>query len=272
MPDDEDKSGRDDLTGGDDDNKNLSEFTQSIPESFRDKAYMKDITNMEDLLTKFDGAETLIGKNRTVVPGDDASDEDITNFYKTIGRPEKAEDYDAGLEEGKTDELFDKLKPAFHESGLTQRQAKKLLEKASPILQEIASKSAEADTALNKEFDDISTKYLGANQDTMIKNARVMIDKHVPAELAKQMGQMDNKSLLMTAAVLNHVHNAVYKESDDLGGGDGGQPAGVDALKKRSLELSAELQKGGLSESERESKLKEYEEVNAKRRAASKNK
>jgi len=270
MPEPEDKSGRDDLTNSNDDS-NLSDFTKSIPESFRSKAYMADVIDMEGLMKKFDGAESLIGKNRTVVPGEEATDEDLNNFYKTIGRPEKADDYDAGLEEGKTDELFNKLKPAFHQSGLTQRQAKNLLKHASPIFQEMASKSAEADAATNKEFDDMSTKYLGAEQDTIIKNARVMIDKHAPAELSKLMGGMDNKSLLITAAVLNTIHNAVYKESDDLGGG-GNVPDSGDVLKERSLKLSAELQKGGLSESVRASKQKEYNEVNAQRAAIAKNK
>lgn len=257
----EENNNNDDNGGGDD-------FKMLVPEAYRDKAYLAEAKSLDDVFTMLDGAETLIGKR--AAPGDDATAEQLVEFYNTIGRPESADGYNPGLEEGKTDELFDKLRPAFHGAGLTVRQAKGLFKEAGPILQQLAGDEIEKQKAADAEFETLSTKYLGTEKDAKLAKARTMLVKHAPADLAGALDQLDNTSLVMMSAVLSQMHDKFYKEKDDLGGDGKVLATGVEGMKKRCLEISAKLQKeGSTMPSEEKAKLKkEFNELHAKREQA----
>ena len=64
---------------------------------------------------------------RTVVmPGDDASDDDMNSYYNKLGRPDLATEYSINVPEGEDPAFSEFAKGMFHEAGLSQSQVSKI--------------------------------------------------------------------------------------------------------------------------------------------------
>jgi hypothetical protein len=61
----------------------------SIPESYQDRGWAKDIKSQEDLWKLTDNAQSLIGKRPAGIPTADAPQEEWDKFYQALGRPEQ---------------------------------------------------------------------------------------------------------------------------------------------------------------------------------------
>jgi len=99
----------------------------------KDGEEVKDSDVLTGLITKSRETEKLIGKSIRV-PGDDASEEEVSKFRKALGVPEDAAGYEFRLPEDYPEEvpynsdLAEKFKPVAHKLGLTAKQASGLHE------------------------------------------------------------------------------------------------------------------------------------------------
>ena len=72
---------------------------QHLPVDLRDNPTLANIANVEGVARELVNVQKLIGADKVVIPGKDATPEDWNTFHTKLGRPEKAEDYDlSGLE------------------------------------------------------------------------------------------------------------------------------------------------------------------------------
>lgn len=108
------------------------EFPEGFDESLKNeqslKLFIKDKKfNYPEILKSYVNAQKMIGKDKVVLPGKNATDDDWNNFYNKIGRPE-LEKYDVRLKEGQeADATFmKKYKEIAHKSGLLPKQAENL--------------------------------------------------------------------------------------------------------------------------------------------------
>ena len=87
------------------------------------------------------------------MPGKDATPEQWGEFYKSIGAPEKAEDYEVSLQEGEDPATADVVRKMFKEANILPNQAAKLLEFRNRVAAETAAAQAkaQADAALAAE-------------------------------------------------------------------------------------------------------------------------
>lgn len=108
------------------------EFPDGFDESLKNeqslKLFIKDKKfNYPEILKSYVNAQKMIGKDKVVLPGKNATDEDWNTFYNKIGRPE-VDKYEVKLKEGQeVDQGFlKKYKEVAHKSGLLPKQAEGL--------------------------------------------------------------------------------------------------------------------------------------------------
>lgn len=190
---------------GTEENKSL-DISGHIPEEFKDRPYLEDVTTLDQVLKKLDGAESLIGKKELEPPKDDAPQEKWEAFYNRLGRPEKVEDY---VIEGEDVDFAKKLAPAFHKAGLSNKQVQQLIAESSPILEQLAS--AQNENFSDEGFNNLTKEVFGDNTDQAIKVSRDLINKFADPKLKDYHKELDNKSLVLLASILNNVHNEYIK-------------------------------------------------------------
>lgn len=112
------------------------DFRSLLPEDIRSERTFEPfakVTNqkefMEQMARSYHSAQGLIGKKGLQVPGDGATPEQIAEFHKALGVPEKPDDYKFNLPEGyQADEAkIAAWKKNFKELGIPAKQADKLV-------------------------------------------------------------------------------------------------------------------------------------------------
>ena len=206
-------------SGGDD-------FRNSIPEEYKEKAYLKDVGSIDDLYKQFDNAQQLIGKKAFAPPGENATPEELNDFYKSIGRPETADLYefdDSMLPEGqeRDPEIASKVKAILHEAGLSSAQAKLIQGKYDTLIQEMNAPMSQE--AMENEFDELANKHFGSDADKVFDNAQKLINAHIKPELKEQFKNMGNADMMVVASILDSVSKKHISEdrATEIGGGVG---------------------------------------------------
>lgn len=93
----------------------------------------KDWSEAGPLLAKsYLHAQRLVGADKLVLPNDHSTPEEISEFYKKVGRPEKPEDYRFKLPEGLKEDSLDKdrltlWRKELYEAGMSAKQAERVM-------------------------------------------------------------------------------------------------------------------------------------------------
>ena len=108
-----------------------SDWRTSVPEEIRGHKSLEHITDVGALAKSYVNAQSMIGADKLAIPGKHATDEDWSEVYRRLGRPDAPDGYelDNGMPEGveQIDDMLNWFKGAAHEAGLTPSQAQKLL-------------------------------------------------------------------------------------------------------------------------------------------------
>lgn len=201
------------------------EFT--IPESYKDQAWAKNIKSTDDLFNQFANSQKLLGKKGVIVP-ESFDDEKMTNqFYDQIGRPKDPSEYELDPNDARSKELEDKIKAVLHKSGLTKHQAKTIQKEYGGIITEMITK-AEADkqaalVKLESDFEADMVKTLGADWPKAAEQGRLFVESRLTTDAQKEaLTSMSNAQL----GVLSHLANEFRKELAAKTGEDTHQKAG----------------------------------------------
>lgn len=102
-----------------------------MPADLKDNPSLRSINDIPSLAKSYVHAQSLVGADKVVLPKDNSSQEDWNNFFSKLGRPGKPEDYKLGRPESFPEQYYDNdmnqhMLKVFHETGLSERQAKNL--------------------------------------------------------------------------------------------------------------------------------------------------
>ena len=170
---------------------NTSEPSASfaVPEEYKEEGWTQNIKSYDDLWKMNANAQKMIGK-KSLLPGDDSSDEEWDGFYSKM-RPEKQEDYNLSFEDADEKAFFEK---AFFESGISKKQAAAIAnsykEAAQRVNAEMYSKQG-YDQVLNERFGDKAKDVAGK----------------VTSLLSKELDEQDQKAI---EAMPNNIIGVVY--------------------------------------------------------------
>lgn len=101
-------------------------WRDGLSAEIKDHPSFKDLADVNALATKLIHAEKLVGADKLVIPGRDATDDETSTFFNALGRPEEVGGYEIPTEnmpEGFVPDSFPKdALDEFHRIGLTKQQ------------------------------------------------------------------------------------------------------------------------------------------------------
>jgi hypothetical protein len=104
------------------------DWRASLSDDIRNDPSLASIQDVNGLAKSFIHGQRMVGADKVVIPKDDASPDEMNDFYNRLGRPEKYElsrpDLPEGLEYNQDMETA--MLKLMHESGLSQKQAQNL--------------------------------------------------------------------------------------------------------------------------------------------------
>lgn len=99
-----------------------------VPDDYKEAGWAQNIKSYDDLWKMNANAQNLIGRKTIGVPGDDATDAELNEFYGKI-RPQSASDYELDEDDSKD---FAQL---FYDNGLSKRQVANLTQGIQSIFE-----------------------------------------------------------------------------------------------------------------------------------------
>ncbi len=189
----------------------------AIPEEYKDKAYLKDVTSMEDVYKKLDGAQSLIGQ-KVNFPTDESTEDELTKFYKAAGMPEKAEEYafDKLEDEDRNVDRDKLLKDIYYKNGASAKAAKGITKDIEVLTKELEKAKIEQD---DKEFDELGKEVFGDKAEKILASGKDLIEKNIPEKFKDAFSKLSNGNLMIMASVLDSVKSK-YINEDKISEGD----------------------------------------------------
>jgi len=107
-------------------------WRDSLPEELKSNASLEKFSDVSTLAKSYINAESMIGKDKMVVPGANTTEEEWNDIYDKLGRPSDPNGYEltAEIAEGEQidEQLMSSFKDAAHKHGLSPTQAQGLLD------------------------------------------------------------------------------------------------------------------------------------------------
>lgn len=108
------------------------DWAVGLPDDLKSSPSLATYKDLPSFVKSALEAEKLIGKKGIIKPGENATPEELSRYYKELGRPEKPEEY--GLKKPEdwpndvpfSDALVPKVAEMFHKNGIPGDQAQKL--------------------------------------------------------------------------------------------------------------------------------------------------
>ena len=154
------------------------DWKASIPEDLQNEPSLADIKDVASLAKGFVHAQHMIGSDKVAIPGTQASQEELDNFYNKLGRPETVDGYEAPTENMPEIPYDNELQTMFfeeaHRIGLNKQQAGALIRwQAEQAQASIENGNQQAEINLEKAQDAMRKEFGKAYEEKMdlAKNA-----------------------------------------------------------------------------------------------------
>ena len=149
-----------------------SEWKSGIDKEFLDHPVIKNAKDLNSLAKSLVHAQSLVGSDKFVIPGEGANDEQWNEVYGKLGRPEAADKYDFTVE-GADEAMMTGFKDIAHTAGLNNKQAKNIVEWYSKANGEVMTSITEkSDAKINEQIQVLKTE-LGPAFAGTVENAKV---------------------------------------------------------------------------------------------------
>lgn len=104
-------------------------WRDDLPEELKAHGSLQNFTDVASLAKSYVHAQQAIGKKGVIPPNEKSSDEEWSQFYKSIGQPE-LDKFELKTPEGKqvNPEVISQFKELSHKSGLLPKQAQSVME------------------------------------------------------------------------------------------------------------------------------------------------
>lgn len=189
----------------------------SIPDTYKDRPYLKGVDSVDKVYAMLDGAQSLLGKRPAGIPAPDAPAEDWAKFYDALGRPKTAGEYTFDGVDKVDPKFLPKLQEVFHKHGLNATQAKGIFADVNAVLGALVQEKGVVDEKQNTDFDALGTKIFGVDRDKILASSKALLDQHTPPELKAEVAKLSNENLIVMAGVLNNISKMYIKEDGSFG-------------------------------------------------------
>jgi hypothetical protein len=156
-------------------------WQQSLPEDIRNEECLKVVTDFPGLVRQHINAQKMVGKNKVVVPGPNATDAEKDAFFTAIGRPKTAGDYQVTVPEELKDifapDRMQKGQDYAHKLGITQDQFEGWMQfEINNAKDLLAGEDQNEDLARQEADKELRTRFGGAYDERMHVANRLVAD------------------------------------------------------------------------------------------------
>lgn len=183
------------------------DWRNSLPEGIRNEHCLDSIGNFSTLVQNYVHAQRSIGARRVAVPGENASEDDWSHFYNSIGRPESADGYKTeGVElpEGLAidDDVLKEFRTFAHKNGFTQKTFEAALQFDLQRAQAAAAaKEAAEEQEYNATMDQLHADY-GVRADGVIRQCEKAMDTFGLRDVLTEHGLLNNYQVVKALAAI----------------------------------------------------------------------
>lgn len=109
---------------------NLPDWLKGVDADIASDPSLKVFNNPQDLIKSYVHAQKMLGKDKTVLPGKNSTDQDWKQFYQKIGLPAEMEKYEIAKGEKYVvqDEVMAEFKKLAFEANILPAQAQKVMD------------------------------------------------------------------------------------------------------------------------------------------------
>jgi len=164
-------------------------WKEALGDEFKAEPSLAHITDLKTLAKSYVNAQRLVGKDKIVLPGKHATEDDWRAVYNKLGLPEKIEEYKVELGADSTfDATFLKefTKEAYSNNVLPQ-QAERLLKWYGSRVQEMTKKHGEEQRAAMEESMQSLKREWGEGFGKQVATARLALTEYGDEGLSKLM-------------------------------------------------------------------------------------
>lgn len=218
------------------------EFDAFVPDEYKDKEWVRNISRAEnprvEIFKQYENAQKLIGQKSTglTVPGEGATEAEISNFHKALGVPDDVKAYEIKppvwgeedkalgdlLVNSRPPEFLDGIKAAAKSAGVNPKQLQALSEAYDSLYlkhnKTALSDMAKTEAELNADFETKVKTHFGARADKVLDTGKKLLAANVPDNLKPAVASLDNNALLILSAALDGISAKYVKEDGALSG------------------------------------------------------
>lgn len=246
-----------------------------LPEKFQGDEYKgwtesilksENPDKLEVILDQAWNAQKLIGQKAGLkVPGEGATAEEIKEFRAATGVPEapdaykfeptewSEEDKEVGeqMTKSRGPEYMAKVAQMFHETGISEKQAKELVQRFDKLVldehRSTIEQIHEAQTVADADFTTRATDWYGTRVDSVMAEGKKIVDAALadpktPENAATLVRGLGTDFILGIAPILDYV-NRTYIQEDTSGGQRSLGNGGSQAAPQSESEMRAEAMK-----------------------------
>ena len=180
-------------------------WRDGLPESIRNEKCLDSIKTVGALAQSYVHAQKSIGANKVALPGENATQEELDEFYKALGRPDKAEDYASDkieLPEGvtlDTDEVK-KFRDFAFEHGISQKVFEAALKfDIERVQNQIAAENARANAEYEETLGKLQSEF-GGRADAVVAQCNKAMQTFGLTEVLRDHGLLNNYTVVKALA------------------------------------------------------------------------
>lgn len=199
-------------------------WQDSLADDLKTNASLSHFTDVNALAKSYLDTKAHVGKKGVIVPGEKATDEEMTAFFKSIGQPEM-DKFEVKFADGANPEFTKAFKEMAHKSGLLPKQAQGLIDWYSKHETDlIAARKTQADTAVKAGIDGLKKEW-GQGYEKEVANAKMAMKELGGDELADYLAKsgLGNDPQIIKAL----AKAATFMGEDKLRGDGGGRMGGL---------------------------------------------
>lgn len=176
-------------------------WRDSLPDELKADVSLQQFNDVASLAKSYISTKAHVGKKGVIVPGQNATDEEWSAFYKSVGQPD-LDKFEVKTAEGKkvNAEVISKFKEMAHKAGLLPKQAQSLLDWYVGIEEEMGQNMTKAQQAQqNENIAKLKEKW-GLAWGDNLKRAQYAADKLGLLDYLDQSGLGNDTTILQALA------------------------------------------------------------------------
>jgi len=198
-------------------------WRDSLPDDIKGNTSLEKFSDVSTLAKSYINAESMIGKDKMIVPGANTTEDEWNDIYTKLGRPSTPDEYnlELTLEEGEVadDQLFASFKDAAHKNGLSPQQAQGILDYYNSISTQTLNEQSNAGVLAQEQSSRELREEWGRSYDDNLSKAS-QIGKQYLGEDAFQLQMADGSMLGDNATLIKGLAKLAMVMSEDTLVGD----------------------------------------------------